>query len=225
MVLVWYHEHGAAPSWSIGTLPDSDTPGWSAWSRTDWEVTTTIQDISENDADVAHSPIMHDFTDHRPDIEMHVDGPVFTWAMKVRPSLSALPLPEWLLPKDLASDVNSHRYGLAIGWITQDIALPGGMRMRSQTLATTTPIDHGKCALKMLHRVRDLRIPQLTKLALDGYTKIWQRTVDQDIEIWRHKIYMDKPCASKSDAEILRFRRWARQFYGGEPDERSQAAQ
>lgn len=225
MVLVWYHDQGAPPSWSVGTLPDSDTPGWSAWARTDWEVKTTIQDISENDADVAHSPIMHDFTDDRPDLEMHADGPVCTWGMKLRPTLSALRLPNWLLPKDLASDITSRRSGLAIGWITQDFALPGGVRLRSQTLATTTPVDHETCVLKMLHRVRDTGIAPLTKLALEGYTHVWQRTVDQDIAIWRHKIYLDKPCASKSDADIMRFRRWARQFYSSDVERQSHAAQ
>ena len=89
--------------------------------------------------------------------------------------------------------------------------------MRSQTLATTTPMDDGTCSLKMIHRVRKSAMPGMTAIMLRSYSSLFHQTVNQDIEVWEHKIYMQRPTASKSDASVMKFRKWARQFYSDNP--------
>ncbi len=215
MILVWYHDHGASPTWRIPQLPDFDG-AWSRWVEDEWTVTATIQDISENDADAAHSPVMHGFTDERPAQEYEIDGAVFTWNMEVRANLSAFGFP-WDVPLKNSSKVQSRRYGLAIGWIQQDFPITKGVTMRSQTLATTTPMDDGTCSLKMIHRVRKSAMPGMTAIMLRSYSSLFHQTVNQDIEVWEHKIYMQRPTASKSDASVMKFRKWARQFYSDNP--------
>lgn len=103
------------------------------------------------------------------------------------------------------------RWGISLGWLNNDILLPGGLHFRAQTLATTTPVDDRRCRLVLRHRVREL--PLGTPLALRGCASVFNTTLDEDVVIWENKIYRTRPVASRSDWAIMRFRGWARQFY------------
>ena len=213
MVLVWWHDQGAAPDWEVPLLPDFEGP-WSDWVLDEWNITATIQDVSENDADASHSPHMHAFTDDRPGQSMEIDGTCFTWHLRMRPNLALVGIPlEIPLPERLVSSITSRRYGLSIGWINQDFPLVGRMNMRTQSLCTTVPIDETRCRLKMIHRVRKSSFPPLTAFMKRTYSGLFRQTVEQDITVWEHKTYLTRPVAAKTDAGIMQFRKWARQFY------------
>ena len=230
MVLVWYHDRGAAPQYEVPPLPGFDEAGWSPWKRTTWTIDATIQDISENDADVCHSPAMHILTDDIPELALGlVEGPVFTWNIKIKPSIAWMGLPSFVkLPEDTRTRIEVRRTGLGIGWIRATVDLPFGMSTRVQTLANTTPIDERTLRLDMLHRVRAAPIRPLTKLFLRGYALTFDTTVEEDIRVWEHKVYLTRPAASKSDWGILKFRQWAKQFYSASlpvvPEEMSSGA-
>ena len=220
MILVWFHEGGAAPTWQVPALPGLDEPGWSRWSTTSWELRARIQDISENDADISHSPVMHGFTEALPTIEMDAEGARCTWSIRADMKLSALGIPEVppigplrRLPQRIPSQIEVLRWGLSLGWIRQWSDLPLGLRFATQTLATTTPIDEERVRLTFRHRVREAPLPGLTAVMLRSYARLFDSTALEDVRIWENKIYRMRPVASRSDWAILRFRRWARQFY------------
>ncbi|MGB0591162.1 MAG: Rieske 2Fe-2S domain-containing protein [Myxococcota bacterium] len=222
MVLVWYHADGAPPEWHVQPLPGFDDGKWTSWVEHEWIVDAHIQDISENDADTSHSPIMHDFIDHKPDAESAIDGALFTWKISMRPKLTAFGIPLNVgIPEGMSTRVTSHRWGLAIGWITQAVKLLPWLHMRTQSLALTTPIDRTRCRLNMIHRVHKVPIPFLTTIMRRTYAKTFGKTVEQDISVWEHKVYLTRPIASASDAGVMQFRRWARQFYSGDKTRRS----
>lgn len=218
MILVWFHEQREPASWDVGDLPELDEPGWSRWHHREWTLRTTIQDVSENDADVAHSPVMHGFTEGMPDLEMDADGARCNWGMQAVVKLGHFGVPQvpvlgplLRIPSRAPSRISVTRWGLSLGWIRTTLDLPAGLKFRSQTLATTTPIDHEHVRLTLRHRVR--RVPVIGGLVLGNYSRLFNDIVRQDIEIWEHKIYRMRPVASRSDWAVLRFRRWARQFY------------
>lgn len=223
MILVWFHEQKEAPSWDVGELPDLAETGWSRWTQKEYRIRARIQDVSENDADVSHSPIMHGFTDQLPAIEMDASGPRCHWLMHADVKLSAFGVPRlpavgplrWI-PARLPSEISVTRWGLSLGWIRQSLDLPGGFRFRTQTLATTTPLDEDHVLLTFRHRVRNAPARPLTEVALQSYSRLFNSTVEQDNTIWENKVYVLRPAASKSDWAVLRFRKWARQFYDGE---------
>jgi hypothetical protein len=39
------------------------------------------------------------------------------------------------------------------------------------------------------------------------------RQLEQDIPIWEHKVYFDRPVLCDGDGPIGLFRKWSRQFY------------
>lgn len=217
-IFVWFHERGEPPTWHVGEFPGLVGPGWSRWHHGEWILNARIQDITENDADISHTPVMHDFTSGKIHIEMDADGPRLESRISTLISLFAFGVPKALgvgplrdLLGRVPNNITVVRWGISLGWISNDIQLPGGLHYNTQTLATTTPIDAQRCRLILRHRVREL--PVITPLALRSYAGVFNSTLEQDIVVWEHKIYRPRPIASRSDWAILRFRSWARQFY------------
>jgi phenylpropionate dioxygenase-like ring-hydroxylating dioxygenase large terminal subunit len=219
-IFFWFHERGEAPAWRIGDLPELDEPGWSDWRVSSWDLPARIQDISENDADVSHSPVMHGFTDAVPDIAMATDGPRCEWTLRATLKLEAFGAPKLPrigllrhVPTTAPSTVSVVRWGISLGWVRQTLELPGGLRFRTQSFGSTTPIDEEHVRVTFRHRVRRAPTELLTQWMLRRYATLFDATLEEDIAIWRHKIYRVRPVVTRSDWAILRFRKWARQFY------------
>lgn len=217
MVLLWYHAEGAPPSWRVAPLDDFEGDGWSSWLEDRWTISATIQDISENDADVSHGPILHDIVVERADARMEEHGAMCRWHLRMRAKLKIFGVPlDVSLPKNMTTSITSTRWGLGIGWICQTMPIGLGLALRTQTLCTTVPVDETHSRMHMLHRVRKVPVPGLSTIMHRTYAKTFQDTVEDDIRVWEHKVYLERPAAAKSDAGILKFRRWAKQFYGGQ---------
>ena len=215
MILTWHHDRGHGPDWHVDTLPEFDAPGWSDWLTDEWTIDAKLQDIAENDADIARSPAMHSLTDELPKAsEPVIEGPVFSWNLQIKPSLRQFGLPASLkVPDGVALQITTRRYGLAFAWIRVTLPLVGGLSYRVQTIAYTLPVDESKVQLRLAHRTRKTPIRAVTRQLLRFYRDQFHQTVDEDIPVWENKIYLDRPAASRSDAGVLRFRKWARQFY------------
>lgn len=220
VILVWLHEEGAPPDWEVAPQPDFEL-SWTPWRKRVWEFEARIQDVAENDADVSHSPTMHYITDQLPELEMETEGPICDWKMKIVASRAAFGLPDaprlWDLlgvPKTIPARIEVRRSGFSLGLIRQWSTLPGGFQLLSQTFITTTPIDDRHVRVVARHRVKPTPLAPLTKLVLAKYAELFDSTFEEDVTIWKHKVYRMRPMASKSDWSVLKLRKWARQFYG-----------
>ena len=68
-------------------------------------------------------------------------------------------------------------------------------------------------------RVKGLFTAPLLRLAMrDG-----SHTIDQDVPIWENKVFWERPHLCSNDGPIMRFRKWAQQFYSAGATERSDA--
>ncbi|MBA3546317.1 MAG: Rieske 2Fe-2S domain-containing protein [Nannocystis sp.] len=215
LILTWYHEEDAAPTWRVTDFPSLDDQPYSEWADYEWTIRARIQDLSENDSDVSHAPALHGFVDDPAEVDLQVSGAECKFRLRAKMHMSAFGVPSWLpwLPRDFSTDILVRRSGLCLGWIRQETIMPGGFPFHTQTLAATTPIDATHVRLLLRHRVARTRIPVLTTLMLRSYATMFNRTLEEDIVIWENKIYRMRPAASKSDAPILQFRKWTRQFY------------
>lgn len=178
---------------------------------------------AENDADVSHAPALHGFVDEPAGLDFRSHGAECSYRLRATVRTSAYGMPAWLpgVPKKFSSEIHIRRFGVSLGWIRQATRLPGGIPFHTQTFAATTPIDEKQVRLLLRHRVASTGIAPLTTLMLRRYAALFNRTLEEDIVIWENKIYRMRPAASKSDAPILQFRKWTRQFY---PDGHYQAA-
>ncbi len=219
MILVWFHDQGAAPDHQLPPQPEFDL-AWSPWRIRTWECPARIQDVGENDTDVSHSPVMHGITDELPTLTMQTEGVICNLTMQMKAKRESFGLPDFprlldllRVPKTIDAEVEVRRSGFSIGLIRQTSSFPGGLELRTQTLISTTPIDERHVRIIARHRVGATPFRPLTTLILNTYAGLFDRTIEEDFEIWEHKIYRMRPMAAKSDWAVIKFRKWARQFY------------
>jgi 3-ketosteroid 9alpha-monooxygenase subunit A len=220
VILLWFHDEGAAPDWTVEPQPDFAL-SWTPWRKRTWEFKARIQDVGENDADISHSPTMHYLTDELPGLEMETRGPICDWKMSLVATRAAIGLPNvprlWDLlgvPKGIPARIEVRRSGFSLGLIRQWSTLPGGFQICSQTYISTTPIDDQHVRVVARHRVQPTPLRPVTHLVLTKYASLFDTTFEEDVKIWENKVYRMRPMASKSDWAVLKFRKWARQFYG-----------
>lgn len=219
MIMIWVHDEGGEPQWPLAEFEDFDL-AWSPWSKTTWEFTARIQDVGENDSDITHTPVLHTLTDHIPELEMNTDGPVCDWSMEMKVNPSAFGLPKLprlykllTIPELLQTKIQIRRSGFSLGLIRQKTELARGLTMRSQSLCSTTPIDEHHVRFVVRHRIGRVPTKVMTRFVLRRYAKIFDEIFDEDVQIWKHKVYRMRPTASKGDWAVMKFRKWAKQFY------------
>ena len=72
--------------------------------------------------------------------------------------------------------------------------------------------------LRMTFAVRDLGDEALTTSVAEAFVEgIASQTVE-DVPIWENKAYVVKPALSDADGPIMKFRKWASQFYAEDYD-------
>ena len=100
-------------------------------------------------------------------------------------------------------DVTMHNPGLAI---VRTIYGPGAeMLVYSTAQPTTTNETHMRWTLTVRKEIIDLVGDDIMRGIKAG--------IDDDLPIWRHKIYREKPVFCKGDTSLVGFRKWVRQFY------------
>ena len=72
--------------------------------------------------------------------------------------------------------------------------------------------DGGIKALKLLPR----RLREKILLPLVMYE--FRKNIERDFMVWENKAYKERPMLNKSDGDILKFRRYCRQYYPDQPE-------
>ena len=96
--------------------------------------------------------------------------------------------------------------------------------LKTRMLALATPTTPGNVVLWLRVSVRFDRpgllgafTRALTPVVLAATAQGIVHDFRQDLSIWAHKRYLERPVLVAGDGPIGRFRRWARQFYGPLP--------
>ncbi len=208
LVLVWFHENGESPSWTVPELLVGDQESdWTPWKETRWKLAARIQDLTENDLDAAHLPVLHQFTAAIPEATLDLAGPSLNVTMLIE-----LNLETFGLPGTVRTPLHTRKHGLSIGVIRQTVDL-GEFSISSRSIGCTTPIDQHSVDLRVLHSIRKTGMEQLDPLIEASYFSTFRKAIDQDLTIWEHKAYLMRPLLCEGDGPIGSFRKWSRQFY------------
>ncbi|MEM7159958.1 MAG: hypothetical protein AAF799_44380 [Myxococcota bacterium] len=208
-VFAWHGE--GEPSFVLPALPEQ---GWSAAKFHRIDAQTHPQEVYENSIDHAHFPIIHKYAD----IEVRQPMVLHAHSMRVGYRISrALPGSQ----RRLTSEFEVQLHGLGVAHNHIEVPLLG---MRTRMLALATPTTPGHVTLWLRVSVRFDRpgvlgafTRALTPLALAATAQGIVHDFRQDLSIWAHKRYLERPVLVAGDGPIGRFRRWARQFYGPVP--------
>jgi len=197
LILLWHHAEGAPPLWEVPVLPEIGHDEWTAYERRRWKVRTRNQEMAENAVDSAHFHFLHG-TMNQPESRAEAQGPVLHVY-----STTGMSTPRG----GVDGSVESTSYGFGYSTVRftgiVDTLLVSGM----------APIDDEHIDVRFSFTLKKLVDKDVTKSVGKAFIKEVSRQLEQDIPIWEHKVYLDRPVLCDGDGPIGLFRKWARQFY------------
>ncbi len=207
LIMFWYHPGGAAPMWEIPEIPELSDPRWTDEFRAEWDVRCPWQEMAENGPDYVHLKTVHGAASV-PEVEsLTYEGPFSHLRSKV-----SFATPRG--PQEGRIDTDSWGPGFAIA------------RFSGITPALfvnlTTPIDWELTRSIKLYRVERLGDSDEDRARVqrvgDALVRDLRKQMDEDVVIFDHKVWVDPPALAPDDGPIIKFRKWAEQFYvDGDP--------
>jgi hypothetical protein len=220
LVMFWYHPHDAPPSYEIPVLEafDGASPVWSEPVRRHHpRINALWQELGETAADVAH--IQQHLVEYGADMGGSDDGKMrlaevveSRWEgphgyMRLRQ-----PFPTPWGPVDGHIDTDSHGPGFSVTWFLGLID--------TGLIGCNIPIDDESTEIRFTFVCRKAEDEVATSQMAQSFMDQIHRLAVDDLDIWEHKAYLARPCLADTDGPIMKFRRWAEQFYvSGPPGE------
>ncbi|XP_013921760.1 PREDICTED: cholesterol desaturase daf-36-like [Thamnophis sirtalis] len=221
MIMVWYHCDGMSPAWQVTEQEGASSPDWTFRAATEHFVSTHIEEVPENAADVGHLIFLHKpsimigsdlrFTgNHRWAFFKH------TWEAEWQPepepnrhcSVLLLTHHVLLFGKHIAC-LDLHVKATQVGPGIVMMALSHAIFGKGLIVQSVTPLEP-----LLQHVVHQIYSPRKT-LSLFAKLIMWAEQIqfERDLMIWNNKKFLPNPLLVKEDAAILRHRRWFSQFY------------
>ena len=210
LVMMYYDAEGRAPDWELPVLDEYGSSEWTPFQIGPRAVLRTHpQELMENGVDTAHLGFLHrnQVREVRTDA-LEVKGPTLVHRASqsyTHPLLRRLGISLPAGPLTL----HFHGLGLLVVWV--------GFRFKVEvdllTVLAFRPIDAEHTDVVTLQSLRAPLGRRLGRLALDWTIKQTGAALAEDIGILEHKRYLPAPRLCAGDDLIMRFRKWARQFY------------
>jgi phenylpropionate dioxygenase-like ring-hydroxylating dioxygenase large terminal subunit len=199
-VFVWFHAGGDAPSYDVRAYRD-DGASWTPWRVNTYRVRIGLQDLTENIIDRSHFWTVHDMAPPDNDeFEVTFDGP----SMRVDQWIKVTAVSE------RGFEVQAITTTCGPGIVAVEVR-EGPLDML--TYITQTPVDEEMTEITIHFSMRALDDEQATDAVAKLNDEITNLQFTQDVPIWEHKVYRDRPPLTKVDGPIAQYRRWFRQFY------------
>lgn len=197
MIYAWYHPFGEAPSWKVPPLPEHGSDEFTPWEKRRWKIRTRAQEMAENSVDSAHFFYVHR-VQNMPTANTTTDGQKFHMVSK-----TVMKTPAGKVEGQI--EVNSLGFGFTSTRFT-------GL-VETLLVSSVTAIDEEYVDVRFSFSIRKLANASATAGVGAAFIKEISRQLEQDIVIWEHKTYIDRPVLCDGDGPIGLFRKWVRQFY------------
>jgi phenylpropionate dioxygenase-like ring-hydroxylating dioxygenase large terminal subunit len=199
MIFVWYSSARTEPEWELPKIPESEDAAFELHIPEDarWVFRSHPQEVCENTVDIAHFATVHGVHSFGK-LDVEDEGHSFRTLSEVT----------FRTPRGPAAGaVESHLYGLGI-----DVIRHHGLG-RSCSLLTVTPVDGEVVEARYTFFVAiNPESGEKSRMGL-GFVRDFCKQIEQDIPIWEHKLYRDRPQLAPGEAAIMTFRTWAEQAY------------
>jgi 3-ketosteroid 9alpha-monooxygenase subunit A len=200
IIFVWHDRYGTAPSFEIPPIPDLETGELLAWDHSCLEIATHPREIVENVADLGHFMPVHGTDVDPASFRNEYDGHMATQINKG----VAYPLGGGEDPYELRATYYGPGYQL-----TRLNGVANGLLVNAHT-----PIDQNRLHLRFAVSLKVTGDRNQTERFMSQYIDNLRRGFLQDVQIWEHKVFRDKPVLCDGDGPIGQLRRWHQQFYG-----------
>ena len=213
LILTWYGSAGESYDWEVPVLDDA------GWNRIRWrrfDIPTHPQETTENSVDFGHFTQVHGFVDGSITRAIRVDGPMLTIAYRAFRPMPMPAVPLWKLPVDYAV----HVWGL--GYSQVDVRIDP-LRFDIRVWVLPVPRDDEHIDLIIGASTRKGLGP-ISAYARRIAHKIVCKEVEEDLDLWTYKTFVEQPPLTKGDGPVAEYRRYVKQFYppmAGASDQRA----
>jgi len=201
LIMVHHHIAGGEPGWELPKLAEYNSDAWTPYVRRRWKVRTHNQEMAENAVDSAHFKYVHG-TPEQPRTRAEIDGHMFRVRSPVQYTT-----PQGDVEGQIASD--SYGFGFSLVRFTGIV--------ETLLISSVTPIDGEYVDVRFSFTTKRIGNEAMTQNVAKAFIAEIERQLGQDIPIWEHKVMKTPPMLCDGDGPIGLFRRWAKQFYVGEP--------
>jgi phenylpropionate dioxygenase-like ring-hydroxylating dioxygenase large terminal subunit len=203
-LFLWHDPDGGTPDWEI---PDFEAEGFTARRLADFTLRSHPQELMENTADIAHFGQLHRAQNHRYLRDWTAHGPWAETTIAFSASGAAIGAPIDLIDLEITFALHGLGY-LVIDSVAPAVGVHGRIRV------CATPVDEDHVRVFFISTVRCFEDPQFTAMVDQLFFEAAKADFEQDLRIWRNKVYRPRPIVVPGDGPILHYRRWASQFYG-----------
>jgi len=222
-IMVWHHKDGIAPTWDMPALEEVGKEGWLPLQFAyKWTIHTHVQELAENAMDVAHFTWLHPHlvTDMHTSV-FETDGATLQHVAEQKYSVFGF-LKHLNGSNSPNGPLDATLHGLGVV-VNRAQVKSQGVEMAYCYPFFVTPIDEERIEATSYITVRKMPgLPFVAELIRWKAAREGKITIEQDIPIWEHKRFQHRPRLSDADGPIMKYRKWARQFY--ETVEPSEAA-
>lgn len=202
-IYAFYDEKEQAPYYEIPDVPELNHPHWQRPFHLSWKHTRVhIQEVAENALDLSHFRTVHTYKDIPTLSRFHTFGHQFNVVMHSRRKVLGM-------LTETTMDITYHGMGITVA----DVSATHGINLK--VLLTTTPVDQEHVDINMSIAIKKSANPLKNLLLRCILPSDIKTEFGRDIPVWEAKIYRDKPLVCRAEANIIRIRKWARQFYTG----------
>lgn len=200
VIMAWYHPQGEEPMWEIPVIEefDRDNTDYSTLFITNHEIDACWQEMAENGVDSAHFRYVHN-TAEVPELESYETS----FPGSEMRSSQKFPTPRGVMEGRI--DTTSYGPGMSL------VSFAG--IIDTLNLATTTPIDAGRCEMWFHFRFKTMGDEDTTRNVGTAFVREVDKQVQEDKPIWEHKAHLVRPALADNDGPFIKFRKWAAQFY------------
>jgi phenylpropionate dioxygenase-like ring-hydroxylating dioxygenase large terminal subunit len=198
LIFAWYDPSGGVPRFAVPEVPEWGATEWTAPEVRSFEVKTHPQEMAENIVDAVHFHFVHG-TPHIPEMQAEVNGLEFHAYQGLT---FTTPQGETLGRVDVTM------FGPGFG-ITRFSGV-----VETLLMITGIPLEPGLHRTTIRFIVRKVAgNDEATRGVARAFVAEIARQYAQDIPIWEHKRYLERPLLCDGDGPILELRRYFRQFY------------
>ena len=215
-IVVWHSITNQIPNWEI---PKNDNEKWSDVMCADYLLNSHPQETTENSVDVGHFGVVHKYSN------VHDLKPLSTEGAYLNASYGFNREGGIFNNAGIKAQINIHVHGLGYSFV--EVTIPEfGLQTRQYVFPT--PLADGKINLKIGMSVKYIDKPSklnpflallpkslVNSLVLKQAFKGYAHDVMQDFDVWQNKVFIENPALAAGDGPIIKYRKWALQFYEG----------
>jgi nitrite reductase/ring-hydroxylating ferredoxin subunit len=195
VLMAYYHRDGAAPTSEPPRVPELESPEWTAPVPHQFRMRTHVQEIAENVIDLAHTRYLHGMEEELTASHFTPDDGVLRFKLEGRST---------------RMEAELHGLGFQLYRFHTDL---GDGAVDFTHLIMPTAVDEEHIEWRVMHAVKRVPDEEATRQIEASVSRYIDAGAQADLEIFRHKAYIDTPLLSDADGPIVPLRRWAQQFY------------